>query len=145
MDEVREKRGLTYGINSGLVDFRAAAMVVGTVESDKSKITQALDTMRGEMARFAKSGATAKELTDAKTYLTGSFPLAFDSNARIATQLNSFQRDGLAVDYVVKRNALIQAVTLEQVNAMAKRYFVPDRLTVVVAGTPQRAAPAKYP
>ena len=106
---------------------------------------QTVQVVKDTLAKFAKDGPTQQELDDAKTYLTGSFPLAFDSNARIATQLNSFQRDGLAVDYVVKRNALIQAVTLEQVNAMAKRYFVPDRLTVVVAGTPQRAAPAKSP
>ncbi len=145
MDQVREKMGLTYGIGSDLVDDRAAAMIMGTVESDKTKIKTALDTMKAEMTRFAKNGATAKELADAKTYLTGSFPLAFDSEVRIAAQLNGFQRNGLAVDYVTKRNALIQAVTLEQVNAAAKRYFLPERLTIVVAGTPVRAAPAKAP
>lgn len=145
MDQIRDKKGLTYGISSSLVDFRASAVISGTVESDRTKISLALDTLKSEMARFAKSGATAKELADAKTYLTGSFPLAFDSNVRIAVQLNGFQRDGLAADYVIKRNAMIQAVTLDQVNAMAKRYFLPERLTIVVAGTPQRAATPPAP
>jgi zinc protease len=143
MDEVRDKRGLTYGISTNLEDFRSAAIIVGQVQSDKTKILTALGVTRNEMARFAKNGATAKELADAKTFLTGSFPLTLDSNAKIARTLNGFQRAGLAADYVVKRNAMIEAVTLAQVNAMAKRYYDPARLTIVIAGTP--AAPAAAP
>jgi zinc protease len=139
MDEVRDKRGLTYGISTQLNDFRAASVIVGSVQSDKTKILTALDVTKSEMARFAKDGATAKELDDAKTYLTGSFPLGLDSNAKIARTLNAYQRSGLTADYVVKRNGLIQAVTLAQVNALAKKYFDPARLVVVIAGTP--AAP----
>jgi len=73
--------------------------------------------------------------------LTGSFPLGLDSNAKIARTLNAYQRSGLAFDYVVKRNAMIQAVTLAQVNAMAKKYYDPARLVVVIAGTPAAAPP----
>jgi zinc protease len=140
MNEVRDKRGLTYGISTQLVDFRAASIIMGTVQSEKSKIETALDVTKSEMARFAQEGATAKELEDAKTYLTGSFPLGLDSNAKIARTLNQFQRQGLSADYVEKRNAMIEAVTLAKVNEMAKKYYDPARLVVVVAGTP--AAPA---
>lgn len=93
------------------------------------------------MGRFAREGATAKELADAKTYLTGSYPLALDSNAKIARTLNQYQRSGLAADYVLRRNMLINAVTLAKVNEMAKKYFDPSRLVVVIVGTP--ALPAK--
>ena len=94
-------------------------------------------------SKFAKDGATAKELADAKTYLTGSFPLTLDSNAKIARTLNGFQRSGLTADYVEKRNAMIQAVTLAKVNEMAKKYYDPAKLVVVIAGTP--AAPKAAP
>ena len=112
------------------------------MQSDKVKIMTALDVTKSEMARFAKDGATAKELTDAKTYLTGSFPLGLDSNAKIARTLNGFQRSGLGADYVEKRNAMIQAVTLAKVNEMAKKYYDPAKLVVVIAGTPAPAAAA---
>jgi len=143
MTEVRDKRGLTYGISTQQVDFRGAAIIMGTVQSEKSKIGTALDVTKSEMARFASGGATEKELADAKTYLTGSFPLTLDSNAKIARTLNGFQRVGLAPDYVDKRNALIQTVTLREVNAMAKKYYDPERLVVVVAGTPAQSASAQ--
>ena len=83
----------------------------------------------------------SSELDDAKTFLTGSFPLAFASNAGIAAQLGTFQRQGLDIGYVARRNALIQAVTLDDVKRVAKRLFDPARLTVVVAGTPVEGRP----
>lgn len=141
MDEVRDKRGLTYGISTYLADYRSSALIVGSVQSDKSRIMTALDVTKAELARFASEGVTAKELADAKTYLTGSFPLGLDSNVKIARTLNAYQRQGLTPDYVEKRNGLIQAVTLQQVNAMAKKWYDPSKLVIVIAGTPD-AAPA---
>ena len=143
MDEVRDKRGLTYGIYTQVNDFRSASITVGQVQSEKTKIQTAIDVTKAEMAKFAKDGATAKELAEAKTYLTGSFPLALDSDAKIARALNGYQRSGLAADYVDKRNGLINAVTLAQVNAAAKKYFDPANLVVVIAGTPAAPVPAK--
>jgi zinc protease len=145
MDQVRDKRGLTYGIYTSPNDYRAASIILGQVQSEKTKILTALEVTREEMAKYAKDGATAKELTDAKTYLTGSYPLTLDSNAKIARTLNGYQRAGLAADYVDKRNAMIQAVTLAKVNEMARKYYDPSRLVVVIAGTPAAAAPARAP
>src|SRR5438105_1454100 len=125
MDEVRDKRGLTYGIETHLEDFRSASLLIGEVQSDKSKIQTALDVTRGELAKFAREGGTAKELADAKTYLTGSYPLTLDSNAKIARTLGAYQRSGLSPDYVTRRNGLIAGVTLEKVNQVAKKYFDP--------------------
>jgi len=143
MEQVRDKRGLTYGISTDINDFRASSIIVGSVQSDKTKILTALDVTKSEMARFAKDGATQRELDDAKTYLTGSFPLGLDSNAKIARTLNAYQRSGLPADYVVKRNGMIQAVTLAQVNAMAKKYYDPARLVVAIAGNPAPAPAQK--
>jgi zinc protease len=135
MNEVREKRGLTYGISTGLSPYREGGLWIGQVATEKTSMRQTIKVLRATMKKFAGSGPTAKELADAKTYLTGSFPLAFDSNTGIASQLNVFQSEGLGVDYVKRRNNLIEAVTAADVQRVAKRLLNPEKLTVVVAGT----------
>jgi zinc protease len=142
-DEVRVKRGLTYGISTSLTAYRKASVMAGSVATRADAVRQTIQVVKDTLGGFAANGATQAELDDAKTFLTGSFPLAFASNAGIASQLGTFQRQGLDIGYVARRNALIQAVTLDEVNRVAKRLFDPARLTVVVAGTPVegRAAP----
>ncbi len=141
-DEVRVKRGLTYGISTSLSAFRKASVMAGSVATRADAVDQTIDVVRKTLADFAANGATESELDDAKTYLTGSFPLAFASNAGIAAQLGVFQRQGLDIGYVSRRNALIEAVTLQDIRRVAKRLFDPAHLTVVVAGTPVKAKPA---
>ena len=86
---------------------------------------------------IAEQGVTAEELADAKAYLTGSYPLAFDSNAKIAGQMMGVRQDDLGVDYFDRRNALIEAVALEDVNRVAAEYLQPDRLSFIVVGQPE--------
>ncbi|MEO7054667.1 MAG: pitrilysin family protein [Rhizomicrobium sp.] len=142
-DEVRVKRGLTYGISTSLTAYRKASVLVGSVATRADAVRQTIQVVKDTLSGIAANGVTQTELDDAKTFLTGSFPLAFASNAGIASQLGTFQRQGLDIGYVARRNALIQAVTLDDVNRVAKKLFDPVRLTVVVAGTPMdgRAAP----
>ncbi|HWU55203.1 MAG TPA: hypothetical protein VN175_06845, partial [Rhizomicrobium sp.] len=106
---------------------------------------QTVQVIKDTMAKFAAEGPSQQELDDAKTYLTGSFPLAFASNSGTAAQLGTFQRQNLDIGYVTRRNALIQAVTLADVKRVAKRLFDPARLTVVIGGSPAegRRAPAR--
>jgi zinc protease len=134
-DEVREKRGLTYDVSTSLETYRKAGAIEGEVATRADGMRQTLDVIRQTFADYAANGPTDKELADAKTYLTGSFPLAFSSNVGIAGQLNAFQRAGLPAGYVEKRNALIDAVTLDDVKRVAKRLFDPTRLTIVIGGT----------
>ncbi|HEX3673775.1 MAG TPA: pitrilysin family protein [Rhizomicrobium sp.] len=133
--EVRVKRGLTYDVSTSLNTYNRAGIFVGQVATRADGVRQTLDVVRKTMSDFASGGPTDKELADAKTYLTGSFPLAFSSNVGIAGQLNAFQRAGLPVDYIAKRNGLIDAVTLDDEKRVSKRLFNPSKLTVVVAGT----------
>lgn len=144
MQEVREKRGLTYGISSSLDTLRKAGIFAVQVATRAAAMRQTVDVVRATMKDFVETGATEKELADAKTYLTGSFPMAFSSNVGIAGQLNSFQRVGLPIDYIAKRNGLINAVTLEDVKRVSKRLLNPNKLTIVIAGSlPGRSAPAR--
>jgi zinc protease len=134
MDEVRVKRGLTYGIDTSLTAYRRAGMVFGQVASKRASMRETIQVIRDTIKKFTADGPTDKEMDDAHTYLTGSFPLAFASNEGIAGQLNAFQRAGLSADYVEKRNALIAAVTADDVRRVSKRLFDANALTFVVAG-----------
>jgi zinc protease len=115
--------------------------MVGSVATRADAVRQTIQVVHDTLADFAQNGPTQAELDDAKTYLTGSFPIAFASNAGTAAQLGTFQRQGLDIGYVARRNAMMQAVSLDDVRRVAKRLFDPARLTVVVAGTPVEGRP----
>jgi len=142
MDEVRVKRGLTYGVSTSLNAMNRASVMLGAVATRANAVRQTIDVVKTTLADLAANGPTEAELEDAKTFLTGSFPIAFASDGGIASQLSVFQRQGLDIGYVARRNGLINAVTLDQVKHAAKRLFDPARLTVVVAGSPQEGRPA---
>ncbi len=133
---VREKRGLTYGIGAGLYPLEHAGVFLGSVGTRNEKAKETIDIVKEVMQRYASEGPTAQELADAKTYLTGSYALRFDSNSKIASQLLGIQQDHLGVDYVNRRNGLIDAVTLEQVKDQARRLVRPDDMIITIVGRP---------
>lgn len=135
-EEVREKRGLTYGVASYLVPFDHAALYLGSVASANDRIAQAIDLIRKEWRRMAEGGVTEEELDAAKRNLTGSYPLRFTSNAAIAGQLVGMQIDDLGIDYMIHRNDRINAITREDIARVAKRLLMPENLRVVVVGRP---------
>ena len=136
MTEVREKRGLTYGIGTGLASLDHAEWLVGQFESANGKVAEAIEVVRAEWAKIV-DGVTAEELDSAKTFLTGSYPLRFDGNAQIAGILVGMQMVGLSADYPASRNAKVEAVTLADVQRVAKSLFTPDDLFFVVVGQPE--------
>ena len=136
MDEVREKRGLTYGIASYLIDMDLADTWQGSFASANEKVAEAIEVVRSEWRRAATNGVTEAELRDAKTYLTGSYPLRFSGNQKIANILAGMQLQGMTPDYVNTRNAKVEAVTLDDVARVAKRLMVPADLHFVVVGRP---------
>ncbi|RMD63609.1 MAG: insulinase family protein [Alphaproteobacteria bacterium] len=139
--EVREKRGLAYSVYSYLNPLDHAALVVGGVATQNGRVAQSLEIIRREWGRMGETGPSAQELDDAKTYLTGSFPLRFSSSGRIAGMLVGMQLENLGIDYLDRRNAFIEAVTLDQARRVARRLYDPDRLAVVVVGHPTGVTP----
>jgi len=135
--EVREKRGLTYGVYSYLSDKDAAQLWAGSVSSANDSIAEAIRVIRDEWARIGDEGVTEEELRDAKTYLTGAYPLRFDGNSQIANIAVGMQMDGLSPDYIANRNDMVEAVTLEQINRVARERVDPEKLTFVVVGQPE--------
>ncbi len=137
MEEVREKRGLTYGVYSYLVPMDYAAIYMGRVASANDRVAQAIDVIRNEWIKLAENGVTAAELDGAKTYLTGAYPLRFDGNGPIANIMVGMQMQGLPIDYIATRNDKVNAVTLEDIAQVAKRLVRPDDLHFVVVGQPE--------
>jgi zinc protease len=137
MTEVREKRGLTYGVSSFLVGKDYTSVYMGQVASANDRIAEAIEVIRTEWQRMADAGVTDAELLDAQTYLTGAYPLRFDGNASIAGILVGMQADDLPIDYINTRNDRVRAVTVDDIARVASRLLDPDMLTFVVVGQPQ--------
>jgi zinc protease len=142
-DEVREKRGLVYSVQTGLVPLAHSALVLGGAGTANERVADTIRVIREQWRRIAADGLGADELADSKTYLTGSFPLRLSGSGRIAALLVSVQLDNLGIDYLDRRNALIEAVTLEDVNTLARELLAPDKLTFIIAGLPKVDPPAR--
>jgi zinc protease len=140
-EELREKRGLTYGIYTYLAPGDFGALYMGSFSTVNARAGEALDLVRAEWARLAAEGVTEAELADAKRYLTGAYPLRFDGNSRIAGQLIGLQTAGLDIDYVNIRNDLVEAVTREDIARVAARLLRPEALTTVIVGRPRACPP----
>lgn len=140
MQEVREKRGLTYGVYSYLYSRDLANAYMGSVSSANDRIAEAITVIRDQWRLAAEEGVTAEELDAAKTYLTGAYPLRFDGNSTIAGILVGMQLIGLEPDYVKTRNDRVESVTLEDVKRVAGELMDPDALHFVVVGKPAGVA-----
>ncbi len=137
--EVREKRGLAYGVSDSLVWFKQAAVFIGGTATRADRTGEALAIIEQEIKRMAENGPTAEEVAKAKSYLKSSYALGLDTSGKIASQLVQMQLDNLGIDYIQRRSAMIDAVTLEDAKRVAKRLYS-GGLLVTVAGRPKGLA-----
>lgn len=140
MEEVREKRGLTYGIYTQLAPFDHAGLLLSSSSTENTRAGRALDITREVWARMHDQGPTEEELANAKKYLTGSFALSLDSTNAIARTLVAVQYDKLGINYLNERDNLINRVTLDEARRVAKRLLDPATLLTVVVGQPEGVA-----
>lgn len=143
--EVREKRGLTYGIYTQIIPYEHTGLLIGSLSTRNDRAAEALEVIRTEIDRIIAEPPTEEELTKAKKYLTGSYPLRFDSSTRIARQLLGIRLEDMGIDYVERRNALIEAVTREDLARAAKRLLDDGGLLVVAVGQPEGLDSAQAP
>lgn len=141
-NEVREKRGLVYGIYTYLADMQHAQQFAGGMSTRNENVEQAIGLVKSEIARMAKDGPTQQELDDAKKYLTGSYALRFDTSSKIARQLVALQLNNMGSDYFKVRNSNIEAITLEDTKRVAKRLLKPENLLIVTVGPEMKTAKA---
>jgi len=136
MKEIRDKRGLAYGVSTSLVPYRHAGLILGSIATENSRVAESIALIRAEWQRMREDGPTEAELRAAQTYLAGSFPLGLDSTRHIAAVLVQMQTDKLGIDYLDRRAGLIGGVTLDEARAVARRLFDPARLSFAVVGDP---------
>jgi|TARA_B100000768_G_scaffold180224_1_gene199618 zinc protease len=136
MTELREKNGLTYGVSAYLASWEKADLILGQFASSNNTVMEAIGIVRKEWAALADRGVTADELQDAKTFLTGAYPLRFDGNSRIARILVGMQTQGLPMDYIHTRNAKVNAVTMEDIRRVSARILKEENLYFVIVGRP---------
>lgn len=134
---LRVEKGLTYGVSASIDPNPSFTIWSGGGQTKNESAGEFITGIRDEMQKFIEGGVTEAELSDAKAYLIGSYPLGFDSNAKIAGNIMSIRQDDLGIDYFDRRNALIEAVTLEDVNRTAAKYLAPERYSFFVVGEPQ--------
>jgi zinc protease len=137
--EVREKRGLAYGVSDSLIWFRHASVLLGGTATRADRTSDALNVIEHETMRMAENGPTAAELAEAKSYLKGAYALSLDTSNKIASQLTQIQLDKLGIDYMQRRSGLIDAVTIGDAKRVAKRLYGGGML-VTVAGRPKGLA-----
>jgi len=138
MEEVREKRGLAYSVYSYISPYAHASVFLGGVATKNEAMGTSLEVIKDVFKRIAEEGPTEEELKNAKRYLTGSYPLRFDTNSKIANQLLWIQIENLGLGYIDERNQMIEDVSIENIKTVAKRLLQSDGLIVTIVGQPTK-------
>jgi zinc protease len=135
-EEVREKRGLTYSVYSYFAPgLHAGAFTIG-LQTRPDQAQQALDLVRGVLAKFVTEGPTENELQAAKDNLIGGFALRLDSNRKLLGNVANIAWNGLPLDYLNHWTDRVNQLTVADVRAAFARKVQPDKLATVVLGAP---------
>ena len=132
--EIREKRGLVYSVGSFLSPYESSSITLISAGTKNKNVQRVINVIEAELVKISTHGITEKELINAKLYLTGSFPLKFSSSNKISSMLVALQMEELGITYLKKRNPLIQAVSIADVNKMASKILKKDNLVKVIVG-----------
>jgi zinc protease len=136
-EEIREKRGLTYGVSAYPLPLEKAGIIVGSVSTVNNRVAESIRLIKDIWQKFGDDGPTLEEMRNAKDYINGSFALRFTNSKSIAGVLNAVQRFDLGVDYLKSRSELINSVTLRELKRVAKRLFEANALTFAIVGQPK--------
>jgi len=133
-DSIRERQGMAYYASSSLDANVAEGPLVIRAGVSPANVDRAVASIDEEITKLITDGVTAKELDESRRYLVGSIPRALETNAAIANFIQVAEFFDLGLDYDQRLPDLLGAVTIDQVNAAARRALHPDRATLVIAG-----------
>ncbi|MGZ9097586.1 MAG: M16 family metallopeptidase [Micavibrio sp.] len=143
MEEIREKRGLTYGIYTGLnVLDHVAVLSIGT-STRNDQVAEVTGLIRQEWVKMRDTPVTKKELDDAKAYLIGSMPLSLSSTDQIAGMMLSIMLDDLPITYLDDVDDKIAAITIADITRVSKRLLNPEQLVTILVGNPSGITPTR--
>lgn len=143
MDNIRDNKGLAYDVHSVFSARKEAGAFSVSIQTKNESANEVIAETFKEIRRIQNEPVTERELADAKAYITGSFPLKMDTYAKIAGMLTSVEIYGLGLDFPQKYPGLINSVTREDVQRVAKKYLHPDAMAIVVVAD-QKKAKLKY-
>lgn len=134
MEEIRTRRGLAYSVDSGFEPYKYAGAFEIALQTKNASAREAICLALQEMKRMREKRVSSKELSEAKSYLIGSFPLRINTQAKLARFLGQVEYFNLGLDYMEKYPSLVRAVTSDQILQVAKRYLHPESRILVVVG-----------
>lgn len=132
MDEVRAKRGLTYGIHCNFDSYRLKGAFTVTTFTRVDSTLGAIQAILDQIARVRTEKVSEKELSETKSFYNGYFPLQFETPEQIATQILKVEIYDLGEDYIKNFRKNIRAVTADDVLRVAQKYLDPDNIKLVV-------------
>ncbi len=135
--EVREARGLAYSVYSYQVALDHTGLWFAGTATKNERAGESIRIIGDEFRKMLDAGPAQAELDEAKSYLTGSYALRFDTSSKVAGQLLQIQIDDLGIDYIDRRNSIINAVTLDDLKRVAKRLTAARDALIIVVGRPQ--------
>ena len=133
-DSIRERQGMAYYVSSAADPNVVEGPLLVRAGVSPANVDRAVASIDEELTRLVRDGVTAGELDDSRRYLIGSMPRSLETNAAIATFLQNAEFFGLGTDYDLRLPELLRAVTLDEVNGIARRVIDPARAAVVIAG-----------
>jgi zinc protease len=133
-DSIRERQGMAYYASSSIDPNVIEGPLVIRAGVSAANVDRAIASIDGELTRLMTDGVTAAELDESRRYLIGAIPRALETNAGIAEFLHLSEFFGLGLDYDLQIPDRLRAVSLDDVNAMARRTLDPARAAVAIAG-----------
>ncbi|MGF1627366.1 MAG: M16 family metallopeptidase [Alphaproteobacteria bacterium] len=141
--EIRERRGLTYGVSTWLHGLEHTGLIMGSTSTVNARAGETLQILFEQWEKMAAEGPSAAEVEEARLYINGSYPLRYDDTASIASALRGWQQLDLPPDYYHVRHALVDAVTPEIALETARQWYNVEDLLVVVVGRPVGITPTR--
>ncbi len=134
MDEIREKRGLAYSASSQLNVYEKSSTLIGAIATKNESVDEVISLLKQQLTALANEGITEQEFNDAKSYLIGSFALRMDTNDKLVNFLMYMQLENMGIDFLVRRNTLVENVTQEDIKKIAKKLLNQKLMTIVAVG-----------
>lgn len=142
-EEIREKRGLTYGIYTFMSNMDHFSGLGISTSTQNDSVKEMMDLIEAEWNKMRSYPVTDQELENAKSYLIGSLPLSLTSTDKISGLLLSLQLDGLGTDYLDKREQAIQSTSKDDIFRLAQKLLNPEHFVTVMVGKPEKVTPTK--
>jgi zinc protease len=139
MNNIRDNKGLAYDVHSSFAAQKETGSFEVNIQTKNESANDVIDETLKELRRMQTVLVSAKELADAKAYLTGSFPLRMDTSAKIAAMLTGIEIYHLGLDYPQKFIEMIDALSREDIRRAAQKYLRPDAIVIAVVANQEKA------